>query len=313
MLLWPPLTGTQLSPVAPQSWVLPSGHTPDNRNDRRAKPGEGLRCCVCLHTRHAEERLTGVEDGASLSGTGALQVGHRSNQQNLKTERTEDKDLQLLQATAQKMHKLIVLSEFNARVGTHHATRRGALGPHDFDGFNENNLLLPGTRVEHRLILTNTFLRPRMRQTANWMHPQPGTGTCRIMPRPKWRQRLASLPFTDEDAAVENRWIQLRDTLQSTAMDILNHAFRQHQDWFDGNHAAINTLLAQKNRLHKAYIDRPTDANKAAFSRSHRHVQERLWEMQDAWIARKAEDRQRNGSSSQRSRGIPYTLSSRKF
>ncbi|VDL98960.1 unnamed protein product [Schistocephalus solidus] len=45
MLLWPPLTGTQLSPVAPQSWVLTSGHTPGNRHDQRAKPGEGLRCC----------------------------------------------------------------------------------------------------------------------------------------------------------------------------------------------------------------------------------------------------------------------------
>ncbi|VDL86638.1 unnamed protein product [Schistocephalus solidus] len=30
--------------------VLPSGHTPGNHHDRRAKPGEGLRCCVCLHT-----------------------------------------------------------------------------------------------------------------------------------------------------------------------------------------------------------------------------------------------------------------------
>ncbi|VDL88558.1 unnamed protein product [Schistocephalus solidus] len=38
MLLWPPLTGTQLSPVAPRSWVLPSGHTPGNNHDRRAKP-----------------------------------------------------------------------------------------------------------------------------------------------------------------------------------------------------------------------------------------------------------------------------------
>ncbi|VDL85244.1 unnamed protein product [Schistocephalus solidus] len=52
MLLWPPLSGTQLSPVAPRSWVLPSGHTPGNRYDQRAKPGEGLRCCVCLHTRY---------------------------------------------------------------------------------------------------------------------------------------------------------------------------------------------------------------------------------------------------------------------
>ncbi|VDL97591.1 unnamed protein product [Schistocephalus solidus] len=38
MLMWPPLTGTQLSPVAPRSWVFPSGHTPGNRHDRRAKP-----------------------------------------------------------------------------------------------------------------------------------------------------------------------------------------------------------------------------------------------------------------------------------
>ncbi|VDL98360.1 unnamed protein product [Schistocephalus solidus] len=41
MLLWSSLTGTQLSPVAPRSWVLPSGHTPGNRHDRRAKPETG--------------------------------------------------------------------------------------------------------------------------------------------------------------------------------------------------------------------------------------------------------------------------------
>ncbi|VDL94096.1 unnamed protein product [Schistocephalus solidus] len=38
MFLWPSLTGTQLSPVAPRSWVLPSTHTTGNRHDRRAKP-----------------------------------------------------------------------------------------------------------------------------------------------------------------------------------------------------------------------------------------------------------------------------------
>ncbi|VDM05385.1 unnamed protein product [Schistocephalus solidus] len=61
MLLWPPLTGTQLSPVAPRSWVLPSDHTSGNRHDRRAKPGEGLRCCVRLHTRsNRPERRTAL-------------------------------------------------------------------------------------------------------------------------------------------------------------------------------------------------------------------------------------------------------------
>uniref|UniRef100_A0A183S8Z1 Ovule protein n=1 Tax=Schistocephalus solidus TaxID=70667 RepID=A0A183S8Z1_SCHSO len=32
--------------------VLLRGHTPGNSHDQHAKPGEGLRCCVCLHTRY---------------------------------------------------------------------------------------------------------------------------------------------------------------------------------------------------------------------------------------------------------------------
>ncbi|VDL93874.1 unnamed protein product [Schistocephalus solidus] len=51
------------APVAISNWypaltcgasklVLSSGHTPGNRHDRRAKPGEGLRCCVCIHTQY---------------------------------------------------------------------------------------------------------------------------------------------------------------------------------------------------------------------------------------------------------------------
>nr|VZI37259.1 unnamed protein product [Spirometra erinaceieuropaei] len=107
-------------------------------------------------------------------------------------------------------------------------------------------------------------------------------------------QRPDNLPIADdaagENASVENRWCQLRDTVQATALAVLGHAPRQHQDWFDDNDAAIRNLLAEKNRLHKAYVDHPTDATKAAFYRSRRQLQQRLREMQDAWTARKAEE-----------------------
>nr|VZI10075.1 unnamed protein product [Spirometra erinaceieuropaei] len=114
-------------------------------------------------------------------------------------------------------------------------------------------------------------------------------------------QRLDNLPVaaaaddaaataTAENASVENRWCQLRDTVQSTALAVLGRAPRQHQDWFDDNDAAIRNLLAEKNRLHKAYVDHPTEDNKAAFYRSRRQLQQRLREMQDAWTARKAEE-----------------------
>ncbi|BHF85190.1 hypothetical protein SprV_1002835300 [Sparganum proliferum] len=93
-----------------------------------------------------------------------------------------------------------------------------------------------------------------------------------------------------ENASVENCWCQLRDTVQSTALAVLGRAPRQHKDWFDDNDAVISNLLAERNRLHKAYVDHPTADNKAAFYRSRRHLQQRLREMQDAWTARKAEE-----------------------
>nr|VZI31073.1 unnamed protein product [Spirometra erinaceieuropaei] len=70
-------------------------------------------------------------------------------------------------------------------------------------------------------------------------------------------------------------------------MVVLGRAHRQHQVWFDDKDTAINNLLAEKNRLHKAYADRPIDDNRAAFYRCRRLVQQRPREMQDAWMARK--------------------------
>nr|VZI20700.1 unnamed protein product [Spirometra erinaceieuropaei] len=73
-------------------------------------------------------------------------------------------------------------------------------------------------------------------------------------------QRLANLPV---DAAIENasggnRWCQLRETIQSTTLSVLGHARRQHRDWFDDNNAVISNLLADKKRLHKAYVNHST-------------------------------------------------------
>nr|VZI10252.1 unnamed protein product [Spirometra erinaceieuropaei] len=97
---------------------------------------------------------------------------------------------------------------------------------------------------------------------------------------------LASLPVADAAAAEENgsvndQWCQLRDTVQSTALAVLGRARRQHQERLDDNDVTISNLLVNKNRLHKAYVDRPTDAYRAAFYRSRRLVRQRLREMKD--------------------------------
>nr|VZI45391.1 unnamed protein product [Spirometra erinaceieuropaei] len=222
-------------------------------------------------------------------------------------------DLHALLATVSKADKLIVLDDFNARVGTDHTAWRGVLGPHGLRGSNDNGLLLLRTCAEHRLTLTNTFFclkserRPpggilgRVSGTCWTMSSSGGeiSGTCCN----ELAQRLDNLPIAAaaddaaddaaaaaENASVENRWCQLRDTVQLTALAVLGCAPRQHQDWFDDNDAAIRNLLAEKNRLHKAYVEHPTEGNKTAFYRSRRQLQQRLREMQDAWTARKAEE-----------------------
>ncbi|BHF84025.1 hypothetical protein SprV_0902717500 [Sparganum proliferum] len=186
-------------------------------------------------------------------------------------------DLHALLATVSKADKLIVLGDFNALVGTDITAWRGVLDPHGLRGSNDNGLLLLRTCAEHRLILTNTFF---------------------CLPN-ELAQRLDNLPIAAaaadvaaENASVKDRWCQLQDIIQSTALAVLGRVRRQHQNWFDDNDAVISNLLAEMDRLHKAYVDHPTDDNKAAFYRSRRQLQQRLREMQDAWTARKSEETQ---------------------
>ncbi|VDL91911.1 unnamed protein product [Schistocephalus solidus] len=171
-------------------------------------------------------------------------------------------DLHTLLATVPKADKLIVLGDFNARIGRDHAARKGVLGPHGLAGFNENGFILLRTCAEHHLILSNTF----------FSSPGRDTGTSRAM------------------LSVGVEINRLKDTIQSAALDVPDRTRCQHQDWFDDNDAAINGLLVEKNKLHKAHVDRPTATNKTVFYRSRRLVQQRLREMQDAWMMRKAEE-----------------------
>ncbi|BHF71085.1 hypothetical protein SprV_0401413900 [Sparganum proliferum] len=211
-------------------------------------------------------------------------------------------NLHALLATASKTDMFIVLGDFNARVHTNHAAWRGVLGPHDLNGSSDNGLLPQRTCAEHRLILTNTFF-----PDASSIASAAFAGLCPCPEaRPAGRvgdkgdsgnelaQRLDNLPAAataaaDENAFVRNRWCQLRDTVQSTALPVLGRARHHHQGWLDDKDA-ISNLLAEKDRLHKAYVDRPTDDKKAVFYRSRRLVHQRLRKMQDAWTARKDEE-----------------------
>ena len=68
--------------------------------------------------------------------------------------------------------KLILLRDFNARVGTGHQTWEGVNGTEGMGKRNRNGLLLLKKCAEHELLITNTSFRLSTRNKTSWMHPR---------------------------------------------------------------------------------------------------------------------------------------------
>ena len=78
---------------------------------------------------------------------------------------------QVIRSTPQS-DKLVVLGDFNARVGKEHSSWEGILGRHGVGKVNDNGLLLLSKCAEHSLCITNTLFRLANKYEATWMHPR---------------------------------------------------------------------------------------------------------------------------------------------
>ena len=80
-------------------------------------------------------------------------------------------DLDSVISAAPRTDKLILLRDFNARVGTGHQTWKGVIGTEGVGKCNSSGLLLLKKYTEHELLITNTvFHLPTRRKTG--MHPR---------------------------------------------------------------------------------------------------------------------------------------------
>ena len=76
----------------------------------------------------------------------------------------------IISATA-RTDKLILLGDFNARVGTDHQTWEEVICSEGVGKCNSNCFLLLKKWAEHDLLITNTDLNLPNRNKTSWMHP----------------------------------------------------------------------------------------------------------------------------------------------
>ena len=71
-----------------------------------------------------------------------------------------------------KKDKLLVLGDFNARVGSNHCTWKNGLGKHGIGRENSNGSLLLSLCSTYQLVITNTLFQQKTKYKTTWMHPR---------------------------------------------------------------------------------------------------------------------------------------------
>ena len=68
-------------------------------------------------------------------------------------------------------HKLLVMGDFNARVGKDHTSWENVIGSHGVGNENSNGTRLLSLCAQNELCITNTFFQQADRYKTTWMHP----------------------------------------------------------------------------------------------------------------------------------------------
>ena len=73
---------------------------------------------------------------------------------------------------ANSKDKIVLLGDFNARVGTRRDLWKKVLGPHGVGKMNSNGFRLLSLCSQHNLTITNTLFRLKHKYKSSWMHPR---------------------------------------------------------------------------------------------------------------------------------------------
>nr|AOE48155.1 hypothetical protein [Eumigus monticolus] len=81
-------------------------------------------------------------------------------------------DLDNILSNINRQDKIILLGDFNARVGKDYKVWNGVIGKEGVGSVNSNGIRLLSKCAEHGLVITNTIFRQKNRFKTSWQHPR---------------------------------------------------------------------------------------------------------------------------------------------
>ena len=144
--------------------------------------------------------------------------------------------------------------------------------------------------TDHRLIISKTKLQviPMKRLQGQKALKRLDVTKLKI---PKVQQKFATNLEHELSRAESNDWEFMKETIYSSALQVLGSTSRKHQDRFDENDIAIQTVLKEKRQLFRAHQNNPKlESKKNAFANMRREVQKKLRNLQNTWLSKKAEE-----------------------
>ncbi|KAL9961519.1 hypothetical protein ACROYT_G030474 [Oculina patagonica] len=189
-------------------------------------------------------------------------------------------ELDALIASVPKSERLVILGDFNARVGTDHQAWHRTIG----------NMELENATAMVSSCLDYPKRRPQGKKVPRRLNVNKLKCPYTVQKlQLNLDNKLENLQPNLE--SVEEKWASFRDAVHSAALETLGPATRHHQDWFDENDSEIHSLLEEKHRMLRAHQNDPTSvAKKAAFANMRSTVQAKLRSMQDSWLSAKANE-----------------------